>query len=190
MAFDKSMEGQIGPRKTGPVQPPTDRLPETTAAEKMTEQRGQGLVEFAIVMPILLLLVLGMVEFGRLMVTFSSLSTASRDAARYGASVGETPSGVPHYQDCVGIRGAVESVSFFSEPSIVITYDPDGPGGVGPVEYCQAGKLVDPIQASLGALIGVTVSANYEPLVPMAVLPTIPVTSESTRTVLRDVYIK
>lgn len=141
-------------------------------------------------MPVFLLLVLGIVEFARLMTAYSSVSTASRDAARYAVSVGEDASGTPHYQDCLGIRAAAEKVSVFAEPFVVIRYDSDGPGGAAPVEYCQVGKTTDPIEVSLGTQISVTVTDVYEPLVPVVELPTIPLASETARTVLRDVYIK
>jgi hypothetical protein len=160
------------------------------AGLRVNGRDGQGLVEFALVMPVFLLLVLGIVEFGRLMTAYSSVSTASRDAARYAVSVGDTPSGTPHYQDCLGIREAAEKVAVFADPFIVITYDTDGPGGAAPVEYCQLGKTSDPVQVPLGTQISVTVTDVYEPLVPIVKLPTIPIASESARTVLRDVYIK
>jgi len=156
----------------------------------VTDQEGQGLAEFALILPVLLLLVLGIVEFGRLLTAISSVSTASRDAARYAVSVGETSAGTPHYQDCLGIREAAHKVALFVEPFIVITYDVDGPGGTAPVEYCQVGKTTDPIQVPLGAQISVTVTDVFEPLVPIVKLPTIPIASETARTVLRDVYIK
>jgi len=152
--------------------------------------RGQGLVEFALILPVLLLLILGIIEFGRLMVTYSSISTASRDAVRYAVSVGDSPSGIPNYQDCLGIRAAAENVALFSDPTIVIALDTDGPGGAAPIEYCQLGKDSDPIEVSLGARISVTVTQIYEPLLPLVELPTIPLISESARTVLRDVYVK
>ena len=160
------------------------------AGARVHEPEGQGMVEFALVMPVFLLLVLGIVEFGRLMTAYSSVSTASRDAARYAASVGDTPTGIPHYQDCLGIREAAEKVSVFVDPFIVISYDTDGPGGAAPVEYCQLGKTVDPVEVPLGAQISVTVTDVYEPLIPIVQLPTIPIASETARTVLRDVYIK
>ncbi len=159
-------------------------------SEMATDQEGQGLVEFALILPVLLLLVLGIIEFGRLMVAISSVSTASRDAARYAASVGETPAGTPHYQDCLGIRETAQRVTVFVDPTIVITYDVDGPGGTAPVVYCQVGKTTDPIQVSLGAKISVKVTDVFKPLVPIVRLPAIPIASETARTVLRDVYIK
>jgi hypothetical protein len=62
--------------------------------------RGQGLVEFSLIMPLLLLVIVSIIDFGRLMFTISSVASASRDAARYGASVGTDAFGIAHYQDC------------------------------------------------------------------------------------------
>ena len=47
---------------------------------------GQGLVEFALVLPLLLLLIFGLVEFGRLFQAWLTLEHAARQAARYAAS--------------------------------------------------------------------------------------------------------
>lgn len=159
-------------------------------SEPAVTRRGQGLVEFALILPVFLLLILGIVEFGRLMITYSSISTASRDAARYAVSVGYSPSGVPHYQDCLGIRAAAQNVTLFADATIVISYDTDGPGAAAPVEYCQVGKTVDPIDVSLGTQLRVTITDIYDPLLPLIELPVIPLTSETARTVLRDVYVK
>ena len=179
----------ISMRESGDVAA-NETSPRWATPNSAVNHRGQGLVEFALVIPVFLLLVLGVVEFGRLMVTYSSISTASRDAVRYAISVGDTPSGIPHYQDCLGIRAAALNVVLFSDPTIVIALDTDGPGGAAPIEYCQLGKDSDPIEVSLGTRISVTVTQIYDPLLPLVSLPTIPLTSESARTVLRDVYVK
>jgi TadE-like protein len=50
-------------------------------------QRGQSLVEFAIVLPFLMLLILGAVEFGFMFNSDLSLEYASREGARLGASL-------------------------------------------------------------------------------------------------------
>jgi len=44
--------------------------------------RGQGLVEFALVIPIFLILLFGMVEFGRAWMTKNILTGAAREAVR------------------------------------------------------------------------------------------------------------
>jgi Flp pilus assembly protein TadG len=49
---------------------------------KLPGRRGQGLVEFALVVPILLLLSLGIVELGRAWMTRNIMTGAAREAAR------------------------------------------------------------------------------------------------------------
>jgi hypothetical protein len=48
-------------------------------------QQGIAMVEFAIALPLLLLLLLGIAEFGRLLYHYNSLLQASRDAGRFAA---------------------------------------------------------------------------------------------------------
>jgi len=48
-------------------------------------QRGQSIVEFALVLPIFLLIMLGLVEFGRLWMTVNVLTGAAREGARAAA---------------------------------------------------------------------------------------------------------
>jgi hypothetical protein len=153
--------------------------------------KGQGLVEFGLILPALLLILLGIAEFGRLMITYSSVASASRDAARYGASVGDNAVGIAHYEDCDGIRETIERISMFLDPSVNIEVDVDGPGGIDPVEYCQVGKSVDSINVMLGSQILVTVTATYQPLVfvPILALPPIQITAETNRTILKEIYI-
>lgn len=50
-------------------------------------KRGQTMVEFALAFPIFLLIVLGIFEFGRLFVIYTSVYAAAREGARYGAAV-------------------------------------------------------------------------------------------------------
>jgi len=46
-------------------------------------QQGVAMVEFAIALPLLLLLLLGIAEFGRMLYQYNSLLQASRDAGRF-----------------------------------------------------------------------------------------------------------
>ena len=57
---------------------------------------GQGMVEFALVLPLLLLLVYGVIEAGRLLFIYSAVFTSSREGARYGSASGDVGGGVPH----------------------------------------------------------------------------------------------
>lgn len=47
-------------------------------------QKGQALVEFAIILPVLLLLIMGIVQFGMLLGSYLTLENAAREAARAG----------------------------------------------------------------------------------------------------------
>jgi Flp pilus assembly protein TadG len=48
-------------------------------------RRGQGLVEFALILPVLLLFMLGIMEFGRVLYIYTEVSNAAREALRAGA---------------------------------------------------------------------------------------------------------
>jgi Flp pilus assembly protein TadG len=46
------------------------------------DRRGQSLVEFGLILPIFLLMVFGIVDFGRAVFAYSTLNNAAREAAR------------------------------------------------------------------------------------------------------------
>jgi ABC-type dipeptide/oligopeptide/nickel transport system permease subunit len=54
--------------------------------------RGQAMVEFALVFPVFVLLLVGIFDFGRVIWVNDTLSTASREAARYAIVHGSSPS--------------------------------------------------------------------------------------------------
>jgi PKD repeat protein len=49
----------------------------------MSKQKGQGLVEFALILPLLLLMFFGIIEFGRIFQAYLTVQHAAREAARY-----------------------------------------------------------------------------------------------------------
>ena len=63
-------------------------------------QRGQSLVEFALLLPILLIIVLGVTDFGRLYFAYVSVTNAARNGAHYASASTEKAA------DLDGIRGA------------------------------------------------------------------------------------
>lgn len=58
---------------------------------------GQALVEFALILPLLLLIVLMIVDFGRVIYYYTTLYNAAREGARYG---------IVHKGDLAGMRNA------------------------------------------------------------------------------------
>ena len=51
----------------------------------MRDEHGAAVVEFALVMPILVLIVLGIIDFGRAFYTVNNIVSAVREGSRYGA---------------------------------------------------------------------------------------------------------
>lgn len=60
-----------------------------TILKNFNEERGQALVEMVLVLPILLLLVFGTIEFGRVFNSYLEVTNAAREGARAGV-VGAT----------------------------------------------------------------------------------------------------
>lgn len=150
---------------------------------------GQGMVEFALTLPILLMLVIGVMEFGRLLFFYSAITTGTREAARYGAGSGLTASTAARYQDCQGIRDSAKRISGLAgiqDADIVVVYD-QGPGeaAIGTCPVGGTGPALD-----LGDRIIVTVSGEFQPVVPIVNVPPLEITSVARRTILKDVEVK
>lgn len=147
---------------------------------------GQAMVEFMLVLPILLLIVVGITEFGRMFAIYAMINSASREASRYGASVGPSDSGLPRYLDCDAMREAARNVAVMSEledSDITITYDAGSTSS--PVGNCDASP--DPADIALGDRVVVTVREEYEPIVPLLPIPPQTLVSMSARSILKEI---
>jgi len=145
--------------------------------------KAQAMVEFALVLPVLILLVYGMIEVGRLIFMYSIVVTASREAVRYGSATG-LPGGSFMYQDCNGIIAAAQNVDFlssFEDSDIIISYD-NGPG-TSDFSNCP------PAAIETGDRIKVQVSAQYAPITPLIPLEPFVITSSSARTIIQEIRI-
>jgi Flp pilus assembly protein TadG len=149
-------------------------------------QAGQGLVEFMLVLPILLLLLLGTVELGRMFLIFAEATSASREASRYGASVGSDGMGGLRYLDCDGMRSAAKRMFVMSEvpdSAIAIAWD----HGSVDQTFATCAAPPSPADIYLGDRVVVIVTLVYAPIVPLVPLPPIPIQSETARTILIDI---
>jgi hypothetical protein len=172
------------------------------------KSKAQAMVEFAIVLPILLLLLYGLLEAGRLLFIYSTIVTASRQAVRYGSTTGLGTSGGPRYQDCAGIRAAAERVDYlnaFGPEDIHIFYDQGPnpappPAALGQQEFCFHPSALDASfnpGTSNNYRISVQIDGDYRPIVPR-IVPFLersvangdPIRSDSARTILVSVPIQ
>ncbi|MCD6425646.1 MAG: pilus assembly protein [Anaerolineales bacterium] len=145
-------------------------------------ENGQGMVEFAIVFPLIVILILAIFEFGRVMFAYSISIAAAREAARYGAAIQDIGGGIPQYEDCQGIRDAAKRVGKFagiSDADITIKYSDDA--GVYSA-VCPPSQEV-----GLTDYISVTINTSVKPITPMGSFDSIPIASSSSRTILNKI---
>jgi len=142
-----------------PRLPPSSRRP----------SRGQGFVEFALILPFLLLLMLGIIEFGYVFAAYSGLFNAAREGVRYG---------ITNPKDVSGIVANAEKKVFLADPAtvdIVVRYDggPDTP------------QFTDPAQVQIGNRVLVYVTCDLPTITPVIqpIVSTLPVHTQAARTI-------
>jgi hypothetical protein len=158
------------------------------------KEQAQGMAEFALALPLLLMLVLGVIEAGRLLFIYSATNTASREAVRYGSAAGDVGGYVAHYEDCDGIRNAAKrlgSLAGIQDDAISITYD-HGPGTSAIASCNPTFSIDDPAisQVSLGDRVVVRVEADYQPIVPLVNFPPFKISTVARRVIVKDVAIE
>jgi Flp pilus assembly protein TadG len=154
-------------------------------------KRGQSMMEFALVIPFLFIMIVGVIEAGWMMFFFSSVSMSAREAARYGAVLGVTQAGgtTLHFQDCVGIRAAARRVGAFArltgDDQIEVYFD-SGPG-TNRTRYCQPNNAISSVNG--GQRIMVEVLGYYQPLINLINIPNFGFKATSSYTIMSDIQI-
>ncbi|MCU1518658.1 MAG: TadE family protein [Pseudarthrobacter sp.] len=103
--------------------------------ERSTSERGAAAVEFALVVPLLLLLLLGVVEFGRVFNAQLQLSAAARESVRVmaiqkqpstaiGAAIAAAPSLRPTLT-AANVQVSPASCAATTDVTVTITYSMD-----------------------------------------------------------------
>lgn len=112
------------------------------------DHRGQALVEFALVLPLLILLLLMIMEGGRLFAGYLELQSATRDAVRY-VSVN------PDAEES-GVKNWVDTRLTLLDPDNlrIIEYDPDKGSGSNKWVKLKLEYSMQIITPMIGDLIG------------------------------------
>ncbi len=103
----------------------------------------------------------GIIEFGRLLVIYTEVSNAAREAVRYGVARGTDAYGTSRYLDCTGIRDAGTAVTALTplDPnSIQIAYDHGG-------ETAFATCADQPSDVIFGDRLVITITHQVQPLI-------------------------
>lgn len=161
---------------------------------------GQGLVEFMLILPILLFIVMGIFDFGRVMIAYSSASNALREAARlaevYGGEGRSTPE--MDYLDCGAMREIAQRATFANVNVTVnyITYPRDSEGKPDP----SAAPIIRPCvdnedygdvsesQVRTNDIVEITTVGNVSLITPLlsSAIPELPFEFTARRTVIKQ----
>lgn len=149
----------------------------------MTKSRGQALPEFALVVPLFVMLLFGIIEAGRFIFYYETLANATREGARYaivnGASSLTCPTGPPAPGTAACDSDGGDVVQRVRDAAVGVL------GSSVVVERCwwysacDFGTYGDGDNAR-GATVTVRASYTYSSLVPLVPLPNITVEAESS----------
>ncbi len=116
-------------------------------------RRGQALVEFALAIPIFLLLMVALFDLGRAVFAYNTLTNAAREGARLAIVNQDIPTIVEHAKNETAI---VE----LNDPSVSVAFYQTNPDGTA--------DTTDPCSpAAVGCLAVVSFEATYQPITPI-----------------------
>jgi len=117
--------------------------------------RGQALVEFALVIPLFLLLVFSLFDLGTAVFTYNSLTNAAREGARLAIVNQDTNTIIKRAENAV-------SVAEINAPNVTVNFyqqNTDGTPNTSSTGTCSP--------VAVGCLAVVTFEATYHPLTPI-----------------------
>ena len=148
--------------------------------------KGQAIAEFAIALPILLMILVGLFEVGRMVFIYSAVTNGSRNAVRYASAVGLGGDGLTKFNNCVRIKEIAENSAYLAPvTSVVIRYD-DGVNYLPGDSECNvwtAGSVDTGVNVSSGDRVTVEVTAQYKPMVSLIPFTTRDIVSTNSRTI-------
>jgi hypothetical protein len=133
----------------------------TLAHNTPRPERGQALAEFSLILPILLLVVFGIIDFGRVIFVLSDASTQLRDAARKAEILGLADTDEPSYANCVLLRTTALQTRFVTNETVDVYYwDMTNPDPALPIFDVTMAEDINPDtrQASQATLLS---NAHY-----------------------------
>ena len=83
--------------------------------KKQTTRRGQAVVELALILPILMLILMGIVEFGRIFMAHQTIANAAREGARTAvlptSTMSDVSATISAYMTAAGLTGSTNTTA-------------------------------------------------------------------------------
>ena len=122
------------------------------ARRRRRRGRGQALVEFALVFPLLMLLVFALIDLGRVVYTHNAIAEAAREGARWGSVQARSARDIPGIEahavdNVVGVGAGVTATATCVRPGTVVV--PCAQNDTLEVEVETSMELITPFVAQL-----------------------------------------
>ena len=130
-------------------------------ARKLRSGRGQAIIEFAYVLPLMVVIALGIIEFGVLFYNQAMITNASREGARIGMTF-QTDSGGNYWSEAQMKADVHQTVNDYLQGRLLSF----GPLGTITAEAARSGIVdldgIDYFDYALGNIGTVTVTVAYQ----------------------------
>jgi Flp pilus assembly protein TadG len=162
--------------------------PQSIARRRASSAAGQSLTEFALILPVFLLIVLAVADFGRLFNSMVAVEAAAREAADYGsfksvywdAAVGNPPVTTAEMRRRACTAASGSHLDDYSEPAGTVNHsDCDNPTmqcriepSSGPDEDCAmySGTACSDSTTDPPCTIHVTLTYTFRPILDVSIL--------------------
>jgi Flp pilus assembly protein TadG len=117
-------------------------------------RRGSALVEFAVVAPVLMIFILGILEIGRLVMVAQITTNASREGARYAVQGDANTAAIDSYLRTYLSSAGLSNTASGSNSAVTVTIE----------SYSGSAwtATADPATVASGSPIRVTVAVNFD----------------------------
>jgi Flp pilus assembly protein TadG len=112
--------------------------------KRIKNNKGQSVVEMALLLPVLLLILLGIIEFGRIYGAYMVINNAARDGARMG-SVGSTSAQIQ--------TAVINNTGSLNAANISVVVSKSGTGGRGDAVTVTIGYDIPIMAPFLGIVV-------------------------------------
>ena len=133
-----------------------------TGRKARRKSRGQTLAEFALVFPLLILLLMGIFDFGRAIFLYNSLTNAAREGARL-ALVNQDETKIGQRVQAMAFTGAVTNLGSAN----LVNFYKQEPFGTDPTTHAVCNPLAVPSTMAVGCVAVVDVHASWRAITPI-----------------------
>ena len=148
-----------------------------------TRPKGQSLTEFALSLPVLLLILMAVIDFGRVLFTYAQASNNVRNALRYGMIMGYRDSAVPNYLNCGEMRSIASNVWFAEIDASDVTISYIRPGSTN---VTCTGETAEGVDINNGDILHISLNTTVDLITPL-LADTLTLNIEGQRTLVRDI---